>query len=141
MESSKTTAAARLRFRNVWAFVFLVLLNACTSTSSRQTTFSRYQSPITFTVTCSDPAAHFVGTITADGKTETVEGMGSGTYVSQGRKIHAQFQKKDPTGSLTLVAKDSLGAELTTSTPRPHGKVDAKFLRSGNHQYRILSSY
>ena len=68
------------------------------------------------TVTCSDPATRFVGSIETDGVADHLIGMSTGIYRVSGHEIICEFKKTDAPGRLTLTVtsgNQSLGNSTT----------------------------
>jgi hypothetical protein len=96
---------------------------------------------IVATVTCSDPATKFSGTIVADGFTTEYSGTGSGTYRASGHKITCSFKKTTPGGQIKLSVTED-GQDLGNSTSsEKSGGVRGEIVNSRQGSYQVFTTF
>ncbi len=93
------------------------------------------------TVTCSDPATKFSGTIVADGKSTPYSGVGKGSYPAIGHVINCSFHKTTPDGQITLSVSAN-GKDLGNSyTGQKHGGVRAEISNTDAGSAQMFSTF
>ncbi len=92
-------------------------------------------------VTCTDSGARFNGTITCDGQTERLVGIGQGSFPATGHAFACSFQKSDDAGKILLSVSEG-GKNLgSSSTGGVSGGVRAELLRTPTEQQTLFTTF
>ena len=123
------------------SLVILALLAGCATTSPQRDLSGMPPINIVTTVSCSDPAIKFTGTIVSDGHTRNYSGTGSGTFHATGHDIICSFKKTGTAGRISIAASTSDKGQGNSTTDRKFGGVRAEFLRAPKEQHDIFTTF
>jgi hypothetical protein len=120
--------------------LFAALLAGCATSPAPKGYSGIPPTDITATVTCSDPAMKFSGTIVSDGRTEKFSGTGHGTFHATGHEIICSFRKSAASGQITLSVSSSDNSHGTCNAGGFHC-ARAEILRALREQHDIFTSF
>ena len=121
--------------------IAVTVLVGCSATAPQRNLSGVPPLNIVVTVTCSDPAMKFTGTIASDGHTRNFSGAGSGTFHATGHEIICSFKKTGTGGRISIAGSASAKDGGNSTTDQKFGGVRAEFVQTTKEQHNLFTTF
>jgi hypothetical protein len=123
------------------AIAAAAIVMGCGTTQSHHDLSGSPTAKIDVTVTCSNPATKFEGTIVSDGHSRPFKGAGSRTFHATGHELICSFKKTGAEGQISVSVSES-GNDLGNAyTGQEFGGVRAEIVRTAAQQHQTLGTF
>jgi hypothetical protein len=125
----------------ITAITAAAILMGCGTTKSHRDYSGIPAAKIDVTVSCSNPATKFEGTIVSDGHSEPFNGVGSGTFHATGHELICSFKKTGGEGQISISVSEAGNNLGNAYTGQKFGGVRAEIVRTAVGPHQTFSTF
>jgi hypothetical protein len=117
------------------------ILIGCGTTQTHRNLSGIPPAKIDVTVSCSNPATKFEGTIVSDGHSKPFNGVGSRTFHATGHEMICSFKKTGAEGQISISVSEAGNNLGNAYTGHEFGGVRAEIVRTAAGPHQTFSTF